>query len=183
MSQSTLDDDDLFGEAAEEAPFTPGVSIDVPSTVAPGDTMEASVTAENTGDVAGNATLSISVAGEEQFSETVSLDAGASTSETVSYTVPNDTNASSVSVSAEYGDASDSATVTIEQPDDDQGVLDDDWEQDVPLDDVREYVETHPEADVYEVMREFRLGGDAFDVVERLVERVDADSDDSEDDE
>jgi len=108
----------VFGEAAEEAPFTPGVSIDVPSNVAPGDTMEASVTAENTGDVAGNATLSISVAGEEQFSETVSLDAGASTSETVSYTVPNDTNASSVSVSAEYGDASDSATVTIEQPDD-----------------------------------------------------------------
>lgn len=112
------DSDAVFGEAAEEAPFTPGVSIDVPSTVAPGDTMEASVTAENTGDVAGNATLSISVAGEEQFSETVSLDAGASTSETVSYTVPNDTNASSVSVSAEYGDASDSATVTIEQPDD-----------------------------------------------------------------
>jgi len=70
----------------------------------------------------------------------------------------------------------------IEQPDDDQGVLDDDWEQDVPLDDVREYVETHPEADVYEVMREFQLGGDAFDVVERLVERVDADSDDSDDD-
>ncbi|ESP88373.1 phage/plasmid primase, P4 family, C-terminal domain protein [Candidatus Halobonum tyrrellensis G22] len=70
----------------------------------------------------------------------------------------------------------------IEQPDDDQGVLDGDWKQDVPLADVREYVETHPEADVYEVMREFGFGGDAFDAVEHLVEGVDTDSDDGGDD-
>lgn len=62
----------------------------------------------------------------------------------------------------------------IEQPDDDQGVLDDEWEQDVALSDVREYVEAHPEADVYEVMREFELAGGAFDAVEQVVESVDS---------
>ena len=70
----------------------------------------------------------------------------------------------------------------IEQPDNDQGVLDDDWGQDVPLDDVREYVENNPEADVYEVMREFELSGNAFEVVERLIKGVDIDSEGGDDD-
>ncbi|MBP2251273.1 P4 family phage/plasmid primase-like protein [Halarchaeum solikamskense] len=53
----------------------------------------------------------------------------------------------------------------------------------VTVADVREYVENHPETDVYEVMREFRLGGDAFDVVERLVAgTLDDDSEDDDDD-
>lgn len=53
---------------------------------------------------------------------------------------------------------------------------------DVSLGEVREYVAEHPEADVYEVMREFSLGGDAFDTIERLVEGVDEDADDDGDD-
>lgn len=74
----------------------------------------------------------------------------------------------------------------IDQPDDGQGVLDEEWEQDVPLGDVRTYVEENPDADVYEVLREFQLGGDAFDTVEQVVENTrhdDAENgDDSDDD-
>jgi len=74
----------------------------------------------------------------------------------------------------------------IDQPDDGQGILDEEWEQDVPLGDVRTYVEENPDADVYEVLREFQLGGDAFDAVEQVVENTrhedGENSDDGDDD-
>lgn len=52
----------------------------------------------------------------------------------------------------------------------------------VTVGDVREYVAENPDEDVYAVLREFELGGDAFDAVEQVVENTPADADESHDD-
>jgi len=75
----------------------------------------------------------------------------------------------------------------IEHPDADdaQDALDDVDEMipgDVSVERVREYIGENPDADVYEVMREFALDGEAFDAVQKIVEGVDPDGEDDEDD-
>lgn len=72
----------------------------------------------------------------------------------------------------------DDAQETIDEADDEQNKLADD----VWLRDVREYVENNPDVDVYAVMREFELDGDAFTTVKNLIESVRRESEDEDDD-
>ena len=72
---------------------------------------------------------------------------------------------------------------SLDEPDEDdpQDALDDEPATldggDVRLRDVREYVAENDDTDVYEVLRHFELGGDAFEVVEKLIGSVREDGD------
>lgn len=70
-----------------------------------------------------------------------------------------------------------------EPEDDDQDSLADvEMVEDTPVREIRQFVEENSEADVYEVMREFTLGGEAFDDVQRVIDCVDDSEDEETDD-
>ena len=151
LSRAEFDADEVDGEIVEDVevdPFTPAVTVDAPD-VDTGEEFDVDVTVENEGDETGAADLTVTVGGDEVLSEDdVELEGGATEDFTATVTAPEVDEDTDVDVVADYGEASDTVTMTVfaeEEPPEDDEPEDDEPEDDEPVDD--EPVDDEPEDD------------------------------------
>jgi len=119
------DDDSAEGTLTIAAPATFEITDYGPSsaTVSPGDTVEASVTIQNTGDVEGTQTISFN-AGDGLVTQEVdvTLGPGEETTETISFTAPDvdETTTVTHTLTTDNDEASGELTIEVEPPEDDE---------------------------------------------------------------
>ncbi|MDZ7730350.1 MAG: BGTF surface domain-containing protein [Natrialbaceae archaeon] len=109
-SEATMESTMVDGE--EEAPASFDIAVDSPTEVTPGEEATLDVTVENTGDIAGESNFTVTIDGETQTDEILSLGSGESTSESFEL---NTTEEGEISWTVETDDSSDSGTVTVAQ--------------------------------------------------------------------